>query len=255
MTPAFGLARVAVAAGAALVLSIPAAWPTAAQGTWGGVDDPCLSASGTPSAGSAAVAGVEVGTPTVGAAAATPADPAAVEIGLLFIDLTIPHDASIAAVAQAATSRVQDERLQEIARATVAAREAEIGELQALRQRFYPDQAPLAVDTVTMTAMDRATPGASIAMAESTVDQSVAKLLAAICTAEDADRAFIDLAIPHHRTAIDLARPAAANAEREEIRAAAERILGERQAEIDALAAIRQELYGSATPEPVGPVA
>nr|MDQ2699328.1 DUF305 domain-containing protein [Actinomycetota bacterium] len=229
----------------ALVAAGSAAVPGSAQGTIGAVDDPCISATGTPSAGSASVAGIEMGTPSaVDSSAATPqADPAAVDLDLLYIDMMTPHHRAIAAVAQAATTRVQDDRLREIAESVVESRNAGIEELQELRARWYADRASLPVDTVTMTAMDMASPGASIPMAQTMVDYDVAGMLSAICDADDPDRAFIDLAIPHHRIAIDLSNALLAAPGHDEVRTFAERIVADRQAEIEALAAIREDLY------------
>lgn len=249
-----GVARAALACSLVMVAVGAVAPPGGAQGTIGAVDDPCISASGTPSAGSASVAGVEMGTPVAADAAATPAsDPAAVDLDLLYIDLMIPHHSGIAAVAQAAKTRVQDERLQELAASIVESRNAEISELQALRDRLYPGSEPMPVDTVTMTAMDMATPGASIPMAQTIVDYDLAGMLAIICDAADADRAFIDLAIPHDRIAIDLSNALVSAAAHDDVRALAERVIRDRQSEIAALAGIRENLYGSAAPEPVGP--
>lgn len=249
------LVHLIVAAAGVSSIAVGAVLPSSAQGTIGAVDDPCLSATGTPSAGSASVAGIEMGAPVAASAGdATPlADPAAVDLDLLYIDLMTTHQSGIAAVAQAATTRVQDERLQEIAETIVESRNAETEELQALRGRWFAGREPLAVDTVTMTAMDMATPGASISMAQTIVDYDVSGMLALICDAEDADRAFIDLAMPHNRIAIDLSNAMVAAAGRDEIRAFAERITRDREAEIDALAGVREDLFGSATPEPVGP--
>jgi uncharacterized protein (DUF305 family) len=247
------VARRRVGPGAlALAAMLAQAAAVAAQGTYGAVDDPCLSISGTPSAGSAAVAGATMGTPVVDEAVGTPADPASIDVGLLYLDLMVPHQAAIAAVGRAAATRTTDPRLQEIAADLVAARDGEAAELRGLRDRLFPGAAPVPIDTVTLTALDRAAPGASIAAAQSVVDLDVAGMLSAICGADDPDRVFIDLAIPHHRATIELSRAGAAAGDAD-VRALAERIARDREAEIAALAGIREDLFGSATPQPVAP--
>ena len=75
--------------------------------------------------------------------------------------------------------------------------------------------------------------------------------VASFCAAEDPDLAFIDLTIPHHRSAIEMSEAALDQATRDEIRAFAERVIRDQQREIDVLGAVRAQLYGSATPEPV----
>ena len=72
------------------------------------------------------------------------------------------------------------------------------------------------------------------------------------CAADDPDLAFIDLVIPHHQSAIVASEVALDRATHEEIRALAGRVIEDQQREIDELGAIRQELFGSATPESVG---
>jgi hypothetical protein len=72
------------------------------------------------------------------------------------------------------------------------------------------------------------------------------------CAAEDADLDFIDLTIPHHQSAIAMAEATVAQATHEEIRAFAERVIRDQQAEIGELTAIREELAGSGTPAPAG---
>ncbi len=235
----------------ACAIGIPTFVPAAAQGTVGAVDDPCLSFTGTPTAGT--VAARQAATPMPGAAAGgTPMAGMAhmMDLDLMYIDMMIPHHESIVALAKAAQPRLEDERLRDIADAIVSAQEAEIAELQNHRERFYEGSAPMPMDHGMMEAMASMMPGAGD-MDDMAFQMDAAAQVAAFCRADDPDRAFIDLVIPHHEMAIVSSRPVAERAAHDELRGFAERVIADQEREIGELAAIRDELYGSATPEPV----
>jgi uncharacterized protein (DUF305 family) len=59
------------------------------------------------------------------------------------------------------------------------------------------------------------------------------------------DERFIDLMVPHHRGAVDMAEVALENAEHEEIRHLAENIISTQQAEIEELRSIKEREFGT----------
>lgn len=167
------------------------------------------------------------------------------EIDLLYIDMMIPHHASIIALAQAALPRLQDERLRALAEAVVTAQTAEIEELQGYRLEFYRSATPESIDEHgMMQLMGDSTQSMDEMMAEMDTDAQ----LAAFCAAADADLAFIDLTIPHHESAVVSSQVVVAKAVHPEIRDFAQRVIEAQQREIDELTQIRLELTGQATP-------
>lgn len=186
---------------------------------------------------------------------------AGVEFDRMYIDMMIPHHASIIAMAQAAQDRLTDERLREIASAIVATQQPEIAELRGHRERFYGGVAPMPMDPATMQAMhemmpgmadmmDEMMPGMGAMMDGMAFQMDTAAQVAAICAAENPDLAFIDLVIPHHQMAIIASDAALERSVHSETRDFARRVIDAQQHEIDLLTAIRQELTGAATATP-----
>jgi len=214
---------------------------SALRGATAAAKDATLAASSCETAGtpmpSMGHGGMEMGTPTSTA-----------EFDQLYIDMMIPHHASIVALSQAALPRLQDARLIAIAEAIIAAQTAEIDELRGYREQFYGTGDPMPMDE---QAMMQLMPGMTTPMEEMMAQMDAATQVALFCAASDPDRAFIDLAIPHHQSAIVVSETALETATREEIRAFAERVITDQEREIGELSSIRQELYGSASPEAV----
>lgn len=108
------------------------------------------------------------------------------------------------------------------------------------------------MDAGMMGMMDEMMPGMPVSMGEMAMPMDPATQVAAFCAADDPDLAFIDLTIPHHRAAIAASEAALDQATHDEVRAFAGRVIEAQQREIAELSAIREALYGSATPEAVG---
>ena len=170
----------------------------------------------------------------------TPA--ASVEFDQSYIDMMIPHHASIIALAQAALPRLTDDRLIALAESIISAQEAEIEELRGHRAHFYGSPDPMPVDDAAMTQMmgDMA-----MSMEEMMVMMDAEALVATFCASANPDLAFIDLTIPHHQSAISASEVALQQATHEEIRNIAERVISDQQREIDELNAIREDLSAS----------
>jgi uncharacterized protein (DUF305 family) len=187
------------------------------------------------------------GTPTMsGMAMGSPMAGMTVEFDELYIDMMLPHHASIIALSEAAQPRLTDPRLQQIARDIIQAQSAEIDQLRQFRQRFYGSAAPMPMDEHAMMAMEQAIPGMG-SMAEMTNEMDADAQVAAFCAASNPDLAFIDLTIPHHQMAIAASKDALAKATHPEIRAFAQGVIDAQQREIAELQATRAELTG-ATP-------
>jgi uncharacterized protein (DUF305 family) len=209
--------------------------------------DPCANMAdmATPDHG---MAGHDMGSPMAGMEMGQTSSPEAMaEFDQLYIDMMIPHHASIIAMAEAALPRLTDERLREIAQAIIATQEPEIAELRDLRQRFYGSPDPAHMDMTTMTMMDRSMPGMGT-MEDMAFQMDSEAQVAAICAAENVDLAFIDLTIPHHEMAITGSEAALERAVHPEIRDIAERVIAAQQREIETLTEIRRDLTGEASP-------
>ncbi len=231
----------AFAAAILLVLVALTARPLGARAQEGATPAPAFSCDGTTSAAGTAMAGMDHGGMTE-----TPMAGMEPEFDQAYIDMMIPHHQSIVAMAGAALSRLEDERLREIAQTVVDTQSAEIEELRGYREQFYGSPEPMPMDATTQMM-----PGMEGSMEEMAAQMDPGNQVALVCGAEDADLAFIDVTIPHHESAIAASEAALDQAPHEEIRAFAERVIEDQRREIDELSAVRQERYGSATPEAV----
>jgi len=164
----------------------------------------------------------------------------------LYIDMMIPHHASIIALAQAALPRLADPRLVQMAETIIATQSTENEQMAAWREAWYGSAEP-DLSEHSMMAMLEAMPVGT--MGEMMQEMDALTQVAAFCSASDPDLAFIDQVIPHHQMAIAVSEIALEKAAHPEIQTTAERVIVAQQAEIDELKAIRAERTGgSATP-------
>src|SRR5215218_10163944 len=119
--------------------------------------------------------------------------PAMPEFDQMYIDMMIPHHASIMAMAEAALPRLQDERLRAMAEAIIAAQGPEIEELRGYREQFYGSAEPEPMDDEMMGMMEQMMPGMAMPMDKMMETMDPATQVAMFCTAADPDLAFIDL--------------------------------------------------------------
>ena len=188
-------------------------------------------ASGTPTSASQAHSSMDMGSPV------------SQDIDLMYIDMMIPHHASIIALSQAALPRLEDERLRTLAQNVIDAQSAEIEELKGYRLEFYgsADSQPIDEQAMMMLMGDM----------EHSMDAMMSEMdataqVAAICAALDVDVAFIDLTIPHHESAIMASHVVVEQAVHPEMRDFAQRVIEAQEGEIEELQQIRLELTGSA---------
>lgn len=170
-----------------------------------------------------------------------------VEFDQMYIDMMLPHHASIIALAQAAEERLTDERLQTMADNIITAQSAENEELRGYREQWYGSPNPMPMDESMMGMMTEMMPGmGDMASMQQQMDSHL--LVAAFCAGSDPDLTFIDLVIPHHEMAIRASEAALDQATHDELRVVAEQVIQAQQAEIDELETIREELTGGGTP-------
>lgn len=169
-------------------------------------------------------------------------------IDLLYIDMMIPHHASIIAMSEAALPRLTDERLQEIAGNIIEAQSAEIEELRGLRQDLVGTMS-MPIDEMPMDMMMDMMMGMMMelmpemgSMADMAMQMDPVAQVNAICEAENPDLAFIELTVPHHEMAITASEAVLEQSTNDEVRAFAERVIADQQAEIETLQEIRREL-------------
>jgi uncharacterized protein (DUF305 family) len=170
-----------------------------------------------------------------------------VEFDQLYIDMMLPHHASIIALAQAARDRLTDPRLVAIADNIITSQEGENAELRGFREEWYGSPKPMPMDAAMMHTMMAQMPGMGD-MHSMQLLMDPRALAAAFCRGEDPDLTFIDLAIPHHEMAIHASEAALDQATHEELRKVAQSVIQAQQQEVNELEAIRAELTGEGTP-------
>lgn len=204
---------------------------------------PSVSCSSMPPA--SGMTGMMMGTPMAGDGHQMTGT--AVEFDQVYIDMMLPHHASIIALARAAQERPTDERLQAIAENIITSQSAENEELRGYREGWYGSDEPTPMDGTMMGLMTEMMPGMGN-MGDMQQQTNPRALVAAFCAGEDADLTFIALAIPHHEMAIRASEAALNQATRKEIRELAERVITDQRREIEELKQIAAEISDEATP-------
>ncbi|MDZ4720875.1 MAG: DUF305 domain-containing protein [Roseiflexaceae bacterium] len=137
-----------------------------------------------------------------------------------FIDsMILHHDGAISMANQALTSAEHPE-IKQLAQAIVSAQQSEIGKMRDWRTAWYPNLATtqgMGMDMGAMMIADGATPF---------------------------DQRFIEAMIPHHQSAIVMARDALQKAERQEIKDLAQAIITAQEAEIAQMRQWLKQWYG-----------
>lgn len=176
-------------------------------------------------------------------------DNTAIEFDQLYIDMMLPHHASVVALAQAAWPDMRDDRLIRIAENIVSAQGAQQEEMAGYRARFYGSEEPTPMDDQTMHQMMEAMPNMSGPMGQMAFLMDSDAMVAEFRAADNADAAFIDLVIPHHQMAVEAAETAVTQAVHDEIKRFAERAVSEERSEIERLYEIRADMGEDVEPE------
>lgn len=142
-----------------------------------------------------------------------------------FIDRMVPHHRSAVEMAEAALKNAEHREIKELSKDIISTQEAEIGELKNIRREdFGTSKVSTEMDMGQMQDMGTMDAG-------NLVDQ------------EPFDRAFIDAMIPHHESAVEMARVARERSGNPRIRELAKDIVGAQKREISQLHSWRNEWY------------
>ncbi len=150
--------------------------------------------------------------------------PATAEYDQTFIDAMVPHHQAAIDMARLAQTKAEHSELKDLANAIATDQEGEIAQMKAWRKAWYgSDTIPAGAGGHQMGGMD--------------VD------LGQLANMQPFDRAFIDAMIPHHQSALEMAREAQTKAKRQEIKDLAGRIAAAQQREIDQMRQWRAQWY------------
>lgn len=147
--------------------------------------------------------------------------------GAFIVDMTAHHQAAID-MAEIASDRAEHPEVGELAESIISSQGSEIEQLDEINQRLFDEPVDVAAADPAM-AMDEAD-------------------LATLESAKPFDREFIDMMVPHHQTAIMMARTEMAEGEDEELMAIASDIIEAQTTEIEEMNAWRLKWYGAESP-------
>lgn len=151
-------------------------------------------------------------------AASLPASTADAAYDLQFLDSMSKHHQMAIDMAKAGHDKFMHTELKDMAKKMVEDQEREIAQMKQWRDQWYPGAAP---------AENLQMPGMSSMSMDMTHMQTV--------SGKQLERMFIDMMIPHHQGAIEMARDAMAKAEHQEIKDLAQKMITGQQKEIDQL--------------------
>ncbi len=127
-------------------------------------------------------------------------------------------------MAKVAQTKAEHAELKTLASAIIAAQDGEIAQMKGWRKAWYgSDQIAPGMGGHQMGGMDTD--------------------LAAFGNAQPFDRAFIDAMLPHHESAVMMAKEAQTKAEHQEIKDLAGRIIASQQQEINQMKGWRTQWY------------
>jgi uncharacterized protein (DUF305 family) len=162
-------------------------------------------------------------------------DAGAQETDGAFIADMIPHHESAIEMAEIAQDRGEHPEIQRLADEIIDAQEAEISDLEAAHERIFGEP------------VSEAEHG-SMEMDEEMTEMDMAELE----NADPFDQEFIDMMVPHHQDAIEMARVELADGEDAELMDIAQQIIDSQSAEIEEMNMWREDWYDA--PSPAGGV-
>jgi uncharacterized protein (DUF305 family) len=143
-----------------------------------------------------------------------------------FIDAMVPHHQGAIAMAEVALKNAQHEEIKDLSRNIVSTQRAEIEELKSIKkEEFGTSNVPMEMSQEQMRGMGMMMDPQELARSE------------------PFDRAFIDAMIPHHQSAIEMAKVAYEKSENPRIKKLAENIVSAQQAEIEQMKGWREQWY------------
>ena len=142
-----------------------------------------------------------------------------------FIDAMVPHHQGAIAMAKVALKNAEHEKIKELSRNIISSQQAEIEELRAIKkEEFGTSNVPMEMSQEQMRGMGMMDP------------QELANR-------DPFDKAFIDAMIPHHQSAIEMAKIAHEKSKIPAIKELAANIVRAQQKEIEQLQRWRQQWY------------
>ncbi len=143
-----------------------------------------------------------------------------------FIDAMVPHHQGAIEMANVALKNAEHKEITELSRDIVSTQQAEIVELKAIKKEEYgTSKVPMEMSPSQMRSMGMMMDPQQLAHSD------------------PFDKAFIDAMIPHHRSAIEMAKVAHEESKIPEIKELAENIVGAQQREIEQMKQWRKEWY------------
>jgi uncharacterized protein (DUF305 family) len=141
-----------------------------------------------------------------------------------FIDGMVPHHQAAIDMAKIAQTQAEHAELKQLAADIVSAQDGEIAQLKGWRKAWFgSDQIAPGNGSQIMSGMDTD--------------------LTQLAAARPFDKAFIDAMIPHHQSAIDMAKEAQTKARHQEIKDLAVQIIAAQQREIDQMKGWRAQWF------------
>jgi uncharacterized protein (DUF305 family) len=142
-----------------------------------------------------------------------------------FIDVMVPHHQGAIEMARVALQNAGHGEVVQLSENIISTQQAEIEELKSIKQEeFGTSRVPMEMSPQQMQGMGVMDP------------QELANR-------EPFDKAFIDAMIPHHQSAIEMARVARENSENPQIKELAENIMSAQQTEIEQMKQWQKEWY------------
>jgi uncharacterized protein (DUF305 family) len=143
-----------------------------------------------------------------------------------FIDAMVPHHQGAIVMARVALENAEHEEIRDLSRNIVLTQQAEIGELKAIKkEEFGTSNVPMEMSSEQMRGMGMMMDPQSLA------------------EENPFDRAFIDAMIPHHRSAIEMAKVANQESENPRIKELAGNIVSAQKAEIEQMRRWQEQWY------------
>jgi uncharacterized protein (DUF305 family) len=143
-----------------------------------------------------------------------------------FIDAMVPHHQGAIEMARVALKNAEHEEILELSRNIISSQQAEIEELKSIKKEEYgTSNVPMEMSPEQMRGMGMMMDPQQLA------------------SQEPFDKAFIDAMIPHHQSAIEMAKVAYQESENDKIKELAQDIVSAQQAEIEQMKRWRQQWY------------
>jgi uncharacterized protein (DUF305 family) len=143
-----------------------------------------------------------------------------------FIDAMVPHHQGAIEMARVALKNAEHEEILELSRNIISSQQAEIEELKSIKKEEYgTSNVPMEMSPEQMRGMGMMMDPQQLA------------------SQEPFDKAFIDAMIPHHQSAIEMAKVAYQESENDKIKELAQDIVSAQKEEIEQMKRRRQQWY------------